>query len=637
MAPFCICADFQKIKAHATAVAEEIGSSFSCKEIPLYEASKEDLNLINLAIDSEEKDECDEDWTSKLNINMRHRVKLREVFPTEKEQQHALTLCGLFSDTTHSSSALSLEWKSKKIRSRRNSNHSDDSKPSESIPHEKEVLGAKPDAPLGRKEDKIIQYSRRNFKSKRPGSAGASKGPGDPMKLLPEEPSAVCSADCSENSRNTTETCTGKCEMQHEHQGLVKTGDLTENSVQSQVADPCIAVNPVIEIDVQMGNHTLDEAFMKDDKICDSTQDGFQLQHEDEVVEDIREKTDVCCSELSGDSPAVTAQVTENIEIERENQTAVEISMTSETCDVMVTMDDFEGRPSANEDVSVEEVSDHANSTGLVADETAVGNFDEPMEKAVEEANERKSNNEHGSGDGILINKATSVSVEESLEIERESDTAEEMRSGGENCSLLEKRKPDRSKRKREVELQTEDQSGGFDGFIKSPCEGLRPRAGKDATPRSGTDKKKAVEDKLAMKKSRNRLVPQKDKKENRKGSSPHICDVEGCRLKFKTKAELGLHKRNRCPHEGCGKKFRSHKYAVLHLRVHNDDRPLKCPWKGCKMSFKWAWARTEHLRVHTGERPYQCKVEGCGLTFRFVSDYSRHRRKTGHYVNIPK
>ncbi|KAE8666364.1 hypothetical protein F3Y22_tig00112501pilonHSYRG00097 [Hibiscus syriacus] len=69
--------------------------------------------------------------------------------------------------------------------------------------------------------------------------------------------------------------------------------------------------------------------------------------------------------------------------------------------------------------------------------------------------------------------------------------------------------------------------------------------------------------------------------------------------MSFETKDELRLHKRNRCPYDGCGKKFRSHKYAILHLRVHDDDRPLECPWKGCSMSFKWAWARTEHIREH--------------------------------------
>ncbi|KAK1319732.1 Lysine-specific demethylase REF6 [Acorus calamus] len=108
-------------------------------------------------------------------------------------------------------------------------------------------------------------------------------------------------------------------------------------------------------------------------------------------------------------------------------------------------------------------------------------------------------------------------------------------------------------------------------------------------------------------------------------------CDVEGCTMSFGTKHDLVVHKKNICPVKGCGKKFFSHKYLVQHRRVHLDDRPLKCPWKGCKMSFKWAWARTEHIRVHTGARPYVCKESGCGQTFRFVSDFSRHKRKTGH------
>lgn len=108
-------------------------------------------------------------------------------------------------------------------------------------------------------------------------------------------------------------------------------------------------------------------------------------------------------------------------------------------------------------------------------------------------------------------------------------------------------------------------------------------------------------------------------------------CDIEGCTMSFESKDELVHHKRNICPVKGCGKKFFSHKYLVQHRRVHEDDRPLKCPWKGCKMSFKWAWARTEHIRVHTGARPYACAEPGCGQTFRFVSDFSRHKRKTGH------
>ncbi|KAK8482839.1 hypothetical protein V6N11_034464 [Hibiscus sabdariffa] len=116
-----------------------------------------------------------------------------------------------------------------------------------------------------------------------------------------------------------------------------------------------------------------------------------------------------------------------------------------------------------------------------------------------------------------------------------------------------------------------------------------------------------------------------------RNEEAEYECDMEGCSMSFDSKQALLMHKRNICPVKGCGKKFFSHKYLVQHRRVHLDERPLKCPWKGCKMTFKWAWARTEHTRVHTGARPYVCAEEGCGQTFRFVSDFSRHKRKTGH------
>ncbi|CAH9116076.1 unnamed protein product [Cuscuta europaea] len=151
--------------------------------------------------------------------------------------------------------------------------------------------------------------------------------------------------------------------------------------------------------------------------------------------------------------------------------------------------------------------------------------------------------------------------------------------------------------------------------FVKSPCEGLRPRASKKETSVCTSDNN-----------TKNNFQDQ------RNGGPSHRCDIEGCKMSFKTKREVSLHKRNRCPVNGCGKKFNCHRYAVRHQRVHEEDRPLKCSWEGCSMSFKWSWARTEHLRVHTGERPYKCKFEGCGLSFRFVSDFSRHRRKTGHH-----
>uniref|UniRef100_A0A0D9V9A0 JmjC domain-containing protein n=1 Tax=Leersia perrieri TaxID=77586 RepID=A0A0D9V9A0_9ORYZ len=138
---------------------------------------------------------------------------------------------------------------------------------------------------------------------------------------------------------------------------------------------------------------------------------------------------------------------------------------------------------------------------------------------------------------------------------------------------------------------------------------------------------------------SRARPPKQKTEAEANKQTTPkapkqaveYSCDIEGCTMSFRTKRDLSLHKSDICPVKGCGKKFFSHKYLLQHRKVHTDDRPLLCPWEGCNMAFKWPWARTEHLRVHTGDRPYVCHEPGCALTFRFVSDFSRHKRKTGH------
>ncbi|CAL4949626.1 unnamed protein product [Urochloa decumbens] len=108
-------------------------------------------------------------------------------------------------------------------------------------------------------------------------------------------------------------------------------------------------------------------------------------------------------------------------------------------------------------------------------------------------------------------------------------------------------------------------------------------------------------------------------------------CDIEGCDMSFSTEQDLALHKRDICPVKGCKKKFFCHKYLLQHRKVHQDERSLMCSFKGCKKTFKWPWARMEHMRVHTGVRPYACTEPGCTQTFRFVSDFSRHKRKTGH------
>ncbi|KAI4336265.1 hypothetical protein L6164_014811 [Bauhinia variegata] len=163
-----------------------------------------------------------------------------------------------------------------------------------------------------------------------------------------------------------------------------------------------------------------------------------------------------------------------------------------------------------------------------------------------------------------------------------------------------------------------EDEEGG-------PSTRLRKR-----TPKVEKESEAKSKEKQTKKKGKNASAGYGEDK-MKDEEAEYQCDIEGCSMSFGSKQELAMHKRNICPVKGCGKKFFSHKYLVQHRRVHMDDRPLRCPWKGCKMTFKWAWARTEHIRVHTGARPYVCAEPGCGQTFRFVSDFSRHKRKTGH------
>ncbi|XP_062025602.1 lysine-specific demethylase REF6 [Rosa rugosa] len=198
------------------------------------------------------------------------------------------------------------------------------------------------------------------------------------------------------------------------------------------------------------------------------------------------------------------------------------------------------------------------------------------------------------------------------------------------------------------VDVNAEEPEGGPSTRLRKRPPKEQPETGrKKAKEQPETGRKKAREQQQTGRIKVNTALAVKTKNASaRKGKNApavreeeaeYLCDVEGCTMSFGTKQELNLHKKNVCPVKGCGKKFFSHKYLVQHRRVHEDDRPLRCPWKGCKMTFKWAWARTEHIRVHTGARPYVCAEPGCGQTFRFVSDFSRHKRKTGHSVKKGK
>ncbi|KAG6763531.1 hypothetical protein POTOM_030954 [Populus tomentosa] len=886
-----IChSDYQKIKAHAYAIAEEIESSFNYNEVPLEAASKEDLNLINLAIDDEDHHECGEDWTSKLGINLRYCVKIRKNSPSKKVQ-HALALGGLFSDRSLTDFS-NIKWQSRRSRSRIKLNQPFHRKPCKIIePDKDEMSGNKSDGLTVKKEEKLVQYTRRKYKVKIDYSTNGLEGCS--RRCFAEEVSGASGDDPDKYTEQTTViypcnigiTISGSAgfgfspiedpEMLHEVKVLEAAGGLTLNSAPSQ--DACSVLTATVAVKSVGGQ--IEDQLLKESKnarnICNVEASGTsEIEHQINASGGTSEKQDFyatkCCS------PFITVG-NERFEMQREDQVLGNVNM-GETCNMV---SEGQQRVLDDGDASVDEVSDLANVAslhvslppiGLKADVVVENSFinnevsppvtlDEEVKKELVTKN-RTNGDQCSSSDDTLMNQPTTsldercgheqethvvqnkmqkeaeikngsndeivpsnvisvtnlVPIDESSEFHRElhatvnlcngmafengkqlvfqttndsnkeliscsvaqmeinSSTAssefsklhrqayaendlcsgstldtivppeipttdirtvEELASNSatinqelseaakEICAIqdsyacmdlepeVEKEihssdgvtrdsevqkihqgtslinedihvsarvilvnQPltpspvikcsnidDKScvgesmvtcnkfcssqeiesiepavvdsrptagkgrKRKGEVEQLTENK---FDsnGFIRSPCEGLRPRAGKYG--------KSAEENPIPkrLKKPSNASVPRSKREEITQRS--YKCDLEGCRMSFETKAELQLHKGNRCTYDGCGKKFSSHKYAIVHQRVHEEDRPLKCPWKGCTMSFKWAWARIEHIRVHTGEKPYQCKVDGCGLSFRFVSDFSRHRRKTGHYLNTP-
>lgn len=725
-----IChSDYQKMKAYAGAIAEEIDVSFKYKDIPFDPASEEDLNLIDLAIDDQE---CtgyrDDDWTSKLGINLRCCVKARKNSPSNRVQ-HALTLGGLFCDDSPST-IFNLKWKSRKSRSRTRLGTPEKCEPCETLQRkDHEVSRNKLDSDAVRKEEIILQYTRRNAKFKSGSSTGTSRSHGCYDKQ-PVEVSHASAGEVHLKSNNQTDNTycgtespvcetadlpVGLGDVSHEIQVLEATTDLTLDLIPAQVASSLANVTTYVgNVEVQIINQASEEMNVKQQSVGSATYIS-QRHSENEFSQNLGGQNEIL---VSTDSCFSTVKETgENLNIVKATKTT-EVSDSDVVNDSEVAAVPDARSPSSSlcakltsgcevhEETALLELKDGHDVKGnavACAEATRCGapmgphphvcsGSDEQEDEihrtvnqsvpllieACTEAPEATSSEEQGRSYGSayckspekdrtanatgdenpvicsveIMDQQSAASDQGCSHVQRDSNDSNG-ETNHEDPPCQDDREPQtmestevdqvsttRRRRKRKSELETiaEDQLN-CSGFIRSPCEGLRSRAGKETT--NGSDcisssgyenpAKKARESRKEVK-PRKETVSFDDKKEKRGGS--HRCDMEGCRMRFKTRAELTVHKRNRCPVEGCGKRFSSHKYAILHQRVHEDDRPLKCPWKGCIMTFKWAWARTEHIRVHTGERPYKCKVEGCGLSFRFVSDFSRHRRKTGHYVS---
>lgn len=629
--------DFQKIKAHAAIVAEEIGCPFTYNEIPLDNASQEDLFLIDHATDNQEKEESMQDWTSKFSISLRDCVNMRK---DSQKVQDTLTLDGLSSDTISASNAW--KWQSRRSRSTRNSNPPTVKKPSLSRPTKKvKESGAKGDAEMAKEEDKpIIQYYRKRYKSVSCHLKGVSKSSADTNKL----PSEELATGCVDPSRK----------LGDEIENFLVRGEHAENSSShSSRATTSRDKNQVAE-----NLQTIPSSSEGVDSVAVTTETAQVIPAPGDCISNKPIEPTLCHSEKFyeiqvADKRTVKdytsdPQITAKIDGSSRKQDVVQTDEPGVQCQNLANRDDVIKEASVSDNLCFgvhdpkETFLVHTGTTVVDGNGPTIGlsncsTLDGKVQQEIQTI----------SGDGQEI--SMSSNAPQTNKVQRLGDSPRQLHGVEESISSLENQELDgnistpaqsqpdakvRRKRKRELDMLNQDDEHGFGNFIRSPCEGLRPRAKRD-DPGDLLNLRKAIEDEPEDGMVHNSSVTRNNKKEQqqRKKGGYHRCDIESCQMTFQTKTELAAHKRNRCHVEGCGKKFNSHKYAILHQRVHDDDRPLKCPWKGCKMSFKWAWARTEHLRVHTGERPYKCKVEGCGLTFRFVSDFSRHRRKTGHYV----
>ncbi|KAI4384401.1 hypothetical protein MLD38_002565 [Melastoma candidum] len=241
-----IChSDYQKMKVYANTIAEEIGVPFKYKEIPMDNASEEDLNLIDLAIANEQRGSVSKDWTSSLGVNLRYCMKVRKN-STSRQVQHTLALGRLFSSESPSSSSLSsIKWKSRKSRSRYRVDYLEDRKRIEvQVNHEEKVcVGVK-------KEERIIQYARRNAKTK----SNSAKTINDEDQLKKHGLLEASSATDRENIKSITD------EVGHEIQVLEVMGNVGMNILPGNAGSSLSEVSSFVgNVDVEIVSGTIDD------------------------------------------------------------------------------------------------------------------------------------------------------------------------------------------------------------------------------------------------------------------------------------------------------------------------------------------------------------------------------------------
>ncbi|XP_020573030.1 probable lysine-specific demethylase ELF6 isoform X2 [Phalaenopsis equestris] len=592
--------DYLKFKAYAASIAEEMGTELHLKDVPLENASQEDLNLINISIDEEEHQEDGKDWTSKLGVNLRYSVKLRKHSASPQEQLPS-ALQRMFSNPSTVSVVSNLKWLCRKSRTPAKPLGINVVKPRISATVERGVQTFKV---AGNDNIKAIQvYQSRKKKT----NYLPSDDHNHPGKEL---------SSCNQNSKfvrseNVENLFTVPISMIENH-------EISQNSIEKRNRSPSVADISTTNLSCfhlpakpSTESHGVnDRCFSGLNGLNNTTFVSVPVNYQSNQVYNnaFTSISSVPYEEKNAGESSANFDGGRHGNLELQDNTVIRESRSSETnvvialcegerCGIISTegeMDKTANR-AVRESMLEGELIHICSKTPLLMHECAVDNCKPQHEPCTTKAADFFP---------FALNIKSYVRRKNKRKWEVEQRVSEEHIEPENTATVQNKLK---------IYNKTEGQQTS-NGFARSPCEGLRPRKGKlesfVAEPKiSDTRKQSEVKDAFE-------------------------CNIEGCHMVFRTRSKLRLHKQNRCTYDECRKRFSHHKYAMRHQRVHKDERPFRCSWRGCKMSFKWEWARTEHLRLHTGERPYKCFVAGCGLSFRFVSDFSRHRRKSGHFVS---
>ncbi|XP_009359508.2 lysine-specific demethylase REF6 [Pyrus x bretschneideri] len=629
--------DYPRIEDEAKSMAEELGISYLWNDMAFMNAAKEDETRIQLALDSEEAIAGNGDWAVKLGINLFYSASLSRSHLYSKQMPYNSVTYKAFGRSSPASSPTRIDAYGRR--------------------------GGKPKKVVAGKWCGKVWMSNQvhSFLVKRDPEEEVEVAEDEEERTfcawaMPDEDHEVKSEITRKTEKTvkkyarkrkmTADTRTTKKARCFDKEDAVSDYSVDDNSLQQQRRLPKSKQAKHTESGrTKKPKHVETEDAVSDDSMQDddSLQQNGRFLHSEQVKYIER-------SDVSDDSMGVESH-------QQHKRTAKSKQFKPVETDV-VSDDSFEGsshqpqrvlrskttKCTGRENLISEDVhgfGSHQQRRSISRSKQARARFIEREDTALDETPEDNFQQHKR----ILRNKQTKPETRGKMRQE----TPRQVKQGTAPLVKQGTRTPRNQQTPQQTKKQTprlrnnQSEQNSFDLYAEEETEGgpstrLRKRAPK---PSKVPGTKPKEQQQTARKKAKNASAGKAQGGRNetklKEEDAEFVCDFEGCTMSFASRHDLSLHKRNICPVKGCGKKFFSHKYLVQHRRVHTDDRPLRCPWKGCKMTFKWAWARTEHIRVHTGARPYVCAEPGCAQTFRFVSDFSRHKRKTGHSVKKSK